>query len=163
MDDDSPDDAPKIDREAILSRRRLLIALATSGLIAPGRRAVAQGPSVCLSPPRPPPELEPVYTLELAGDTLTSEQRERIAAVARTWTDQHTPTSLWVHAHLRAGASDAARRAALERAEIVAAELRRHAVPAQYVVSAAEPPYWARLGPPVRITARGVTLWLQRV
>ena len=163
MADDSPDDAPKIDREAILSRRRLLITLATSGLIAPCTRAVAQGPSVCLSPPRPPPELEPVYTLELAGDALTAEQRERIAAVARTWTHQHTPTSLWVHAHLRAGASDAARRAALERAEIVAAELHRHDVPARYVLSTAEPPYWARLGPPVRITARGVTLWLQRV
>lgn len=164
--DDSPDDdddAPKVDREAILSRRRLLIALATSGLIAPGTRVVAQGPSVCLSPPRPPPEFEPVYTLELAGAALTAEQRERIAAVAGRWTDQRIPTSLWVHAHLRDGASDAARRAALGRAEIVAAELHRHEVPASHVVSAATPPYWPRVGAPVRITARGVTLWVQRL
>lgn len=162
MDDDSPDDAPEIDRQAILGRRRLLIALATSGLIAPGMRAVAQGPSVCLSPPRPPPEFEPVYTLEVAGDALTREQREQIAAVAGRWADQRIQTSLWVHAHLPEGASEAARASALQRAELVAAELRRRDVPARYVVVRVVPPPYTRLGAP-RITARGVTLWVQRL
>ncbi len=159
--DDSADDPSKIDREAILSRRHLLIALATSGLTAPGLRAAAQGPSVCLSPPRPPPEFEALYTLEVARDALSPEQRDRIAAIAGRWTDQRIRTTVWVQGHLRDRASDAARAAALRRAELVAAELHGHGVLERYVVMGAAPPPHTLRGAPIRITPRSVTLWVQ--